>query len=226
MAEEEATPGTPAPRGGRQQRRRQPSDPGRRRDPVGTRKAILEAAGQEFAEHGFDGARVVRIASAAGVSHQLITYYFGGKQGLYEALTEQWMDSALPALQEGGSFSDAVRRYVQLAWEDPSWARMLMREDLGSQPPGEEERAAELLKSVHSLRDRQERGEVRGDLDVGVLGLVFFAATIAPKALPWIARELTLRDPSSQEFINDYADQLARIVAALAAGPATTGPAD
>ncbi|MER5181091.1 TetR family transcriptional regulator [Streptomyces sp. NPDC002896] len=55
--------------------RRRPRPASRRRG------AILEAAGEESAVHGFDGARVVRIASAAGVSPQLITYYFGSKQG-------------------------------------------------------------------------------------------------------------------------------------------------
>ncbi|MFF0222901.1 TetR/AcrR family transcriptional regulator [Streptomyces sp. NPDC004629] len=192
---------------------------------MGTRRAILEAASQEFATHGFEEARVRRIASAAGVGHQLITYYFGGKQGLYEALTEHWMAAAMPLVHEDTPFAEVVRQYVHLAWEDPSWSRMLMHEDLGSRPPAEDERAAELLKAVAKLRERQANGEVRGDIDVGFLGLVFFAATIAPKALPWIARELTQQDPTSQEFINDYAENMARIMSALGE-PSTTTDAE
>ncbi|MCX5326831.1 hypothetical protein [Streptomyces sp. NBC_00120] len=102
-----------------------------------------------------------------------------------------------------------------MADEDPGWANALTREDPAMAPPAEDERAVELLNTVEELRARQARGEIRPDIDVGALSLVFFAASIAPVVLPWIAREFTQQDPTSQEFVDDYADQLARIVAAL-----------
>ena len=215
MAAEETRSGKPAEPSGRQQRRRRPNDPDRQRDPVGTRRAILAAAATEFGTHGFDGARVVRIAEAAGVSHQLITYYFGGKRGLYEALSEQWLEESM-RVSRTQTFAEAIRRYAHWASEDPAWVHALTREDPGSRPPAEDDRAAEFFKHVQDLRERQARGEFRSDLDVGAVALVFFAASIAPVALPWIARELTQRDPASPEFIDDYAEQVARIIAALA----------
>jgi AcrR family transcriptional regulator len=48
---------------------------------------ILRAACAEFAEHGYAGARVARIASRAKVNKQLIFYYYGTKAGLYAAAT-------------------------------------------------------------------------------------------------------------------------------------------
>ncbi|MFH9551926.1 TetR/AcrR family transcriptional regulator [Streptomyces sp. NPDC017435] len=220
MTEDETTSGKSGTASGRQQRRRHPDDPGRQRDPVGTRRAILSAAATEFGTHGFDGARVVRIAEAAGVSHQLITYYFGGKGGLYEALSEQWLEESM-RVSHARTFADAVRRYVHWAHEDTRWVHTLTREEPGTRPPAEDERAAELFKHVEELRERQARGELRSDLDVGVVALVFFAASIAPAAIPWIARELGQQDPASPEFIDHYADQLGRIVSALAeAAPA------
>ncbi|MCX4641993.1 MULTISPECIES: TetR/AcrR family transcriptional regulator [unclassified Streptomyces] len=217
MTEEETAagePGEPTAGSGKRRQRRQPSDPGRQRDPVGTRRAILAAAGAEFGTHGFDGARVVRIAEAAGVSHQLITYYFGGKRGLYEALSERWLSTAMPVSHEL-PFAEAVRRYIRMAHEDPGWVHTLTREQPGMRPPAEDDRATELLKSVEDLRARQARGEIRDDIDVGVLSLVFFAASVAPVALPWIAREFTQQDPASQEFVDHYAEQVAQIIAAL-----------
>ncbi|QLH26726.1 TetR/AcrR family transcriptional regulator [Streptomyces sp. Rer75] len=226
---EETTSGKSAAPSGRQQRRRRPDDPGRRRDPVGTRRAILAAAGTEFGAHGFDGARVVRIAEAAGVSHQLITYYFGSKRGLYEALSDQWLETAMP-VGHTLPYAEAVRRYVYMACEDPGWVRTLTREEPGTPPPAEDERAVELLKSVQDLRARQARGEFRSDLDVGAVSLAFFAASIAPVALPWIAREFTQQDPASQEFVDHYSEQVARIISALAEAPvkdgAVNGPAE
>ncbi|WP_329363415.1 TetR/AcrR family transcriptional regulator [Streptomyces sp. NBC_01483] len=208
MAAEEMT-------SGKRQRRRSPKDPGRRRDPVRTRRAILTAAATEFGAHGFDGARVVQIAKAAGVSHQLITYYFGGKRGLYEALSEQWLETSMP-LTLSLPYAEAVQRYVHMAHEDPDWARTLAREEFGARPPAEDDRAAELFKTVEGLRARQARGEFRSDLDVGAVSLAFFAASIAPVVLPWIAREFTQQDPASQEFTEHYAEQVSRMISALA----------
>ncbi|MFJ1673120.1 hypothetical protein ACIOK4_43570 [Streptomyces bottropensis] len=69
-----------------------------------------------------------------------------------------------------------------------------------------------MFKHVEELREHQTRGEFRGDLDVGAVSLVFFAASIAPVAIPWIARELTGQDPTSPEFIDRYAEQVGRII--------------
>ena len=52
----------------------------------GSKSRILAAALGEFADRGFAGARTQRIAEAAGVNKQLLFYYFGSKQGLYEAV--------------------------------------------------------------------------------------------------------------------------------------------
>jgi AcrR family transcriptional regulator len=50
-----------------------------------TRGRILDAASQLFARHGYEGASVRQIASAAGVSLGMIRHYFGSKDGLYDA---------------------------------------------------------------------------------------------------------------------------------------------
>lgn len=50
-----------------------------------TRGRILDAASQLFAQHGYEGASVRQIASAAGVSLGMIRHYFGSKDGLYDA---------------------------------------------------------------------------------------------------------------------------------------------
>jgi TetR/AcrR family transcriptional regulator len=53
--------------------------------PTKSQQTVLAAARAEFAEHGFAGARVHRIAARAGLNKQLIYYYFGSKAGLYDA---------------------------------------------------------------------------------------------------------------------------------------------
>ena len=53
-----------------------------------TRAAILAAATTEFATHGLGGARVDRIAVAAGTNKRMLYYYYGDKEGLYLAVLE------------------------------------------------------------------------------------------------------------------------------------------
>ncbi len=55
-----------------------------------TKKTLLEAAQQVFATSGFAGARVDTIASVSGFNKSLIFQYFGDKEGLYQAVVEQF----------------------------------------------------------------------------------------------------------------------------------------
>ncbi len=51
---------------------------------IETRERILSAAKREFADRGFDGARMGAIAKNAKVNQALIHYYFKSKEKLYE----------------------------------------------------------------------------------------------------------------------------------------------
>lgn len=53
--------------------------------------ALIAVATQLFAAKGFNGVSVRELAAAAGVNLSMISYYFGGKEGLYAAvLIEQF----------------------------------------------------------------------------------------------------------------------------------------
>src|SRR3546814_6908183 len=55
--------------------------PKRRRDKAATKQALLAAAGEVFAERGYDAATTREVAQQAGVNEKLIQRYFGGKEG-------------------------------------------------------------------------------------------------------------------------------------------------
>ena len=59
-----------------------------KRDPARTRARLLEAAVEEFASHGYSGARTERIARHAGSNIRMLYHYFGGKDALYVAVLE------------------------------------------------------------------------------------------------------------------------------------------
>lgn len=65
-----------------------PMTRGRRKkgDGPDLRKAILDAAEQLFAAHGFYGVTTRQVAAEAGVDTALIHYYFGAKRDLFDAV--------------------------------------------------------------------------------------------------------------------------------------------
>ncbi|HEY7012196.1 MAG TPA: TetR family transcriptional regulator [Streptosporangiaceae bacterium] len=55
-----------------------------------TRKRLLRAAADAFAERGYDGTRVADIAAAAGVSNGALYAHFGSKAGLLVAALREY----------------------------------------------------------------------------------------------------------------------------------------
>jgi AcrR family transcriptional regulator len=63
-----------------------PPAPAARSDGDATRNAILDIAGQVFAERGFADATSKEICTRAGVNMASVNYHFGSRGGLYEAV--------------------------------------------------------------------------------------------------------------------------------------------
>jgi AcrR family transcriptional regulator len=74
-----------------------------------TRTALLDAALQEFAAHGFEGASTRAIATAAGTHQPQINYHFDSKEELWKAAVDHLF----------GRLDDAVREHLGAA--DPGW---------------------------------------------------------------------------------------------------------
>jgi AcrR family transcriptional regulator len=67
-------------------RAKQPRVPRRRRDPETAQREILDAAERELERHPPDAIGLKEIARAAGVSHALVSHYFGTYAELIEAV--------------------------------------------------------------------------------------------------------------------------------------------
>lgn len=67
---------------------------GRRPGGSDTRAQLLAAAQAEFAERGYDGATVRRIAERAGVDAAMVNHWFGGKDSLFTAALDIPVDPA------------------------------------------------------------------------------------------------------------------------------------
>jgi AcrR family transcriptional regulator len=118
-------------------KRQQPRAP-RQRDAEQTRAEILQIAADEFAEHGFAGARGDRIAAQMRTTKRMIYYYFGSKEDLYVAVLER----AYAAIRQAEQEIDvdhldpiaAIRRLAELTFDhheaNPSFLRLVSIENV------------------------------------------------------------------------------------------------
>ena len=74
----------------------------RRKDGSATRRRLVEAAGEVFAERGFRDATVGEICQRAGANQAAISYHFGGKDELYAAAWKAAFDHALDVYPADG----------------------------------------------------------------------------------------------------------------------------
>ncbi|MBP0483929.1 TetR family transcriptional regulator C-terminal domain-containing protein [Sagittula salina] len=105
------------------------------------RAAILEAGLTVFAEAGFRGATLDRIASEAGLSKPNLLYYFPSKEAIYEALLQElletWLDplKALnPSGDPVGELLSYVMRKLEMARDFPRESRLFANEILAGAP--------------------------------------------------------------------------------------------
>ncbi|MFE3451457.1 TetR/AcrR family transcriptional regulator [Nonomuraea sp. NPDC059194] len=193
--------------------RREPEE--KQRDAERTKQRIVEAAVEEFAAKGFAGARVSAIADRAGVNKQLISYYFGGKEGLYLDVVSQWRRAESGFTEAPMSLGQLLAGYVVANTEHRSLGKLLVWEGLTEGPPSAEF-AEEMRANVEALRERQAMGELPAWLDPGAMMVAMFAMAAAGVAFPQVVRAACGMDAGSAEFAAFYADQLERLMDALA----------
>ena len=66
---------------------------------IDSKQALLLSAKKVFAEKGFEGATVKDLADDAGVNVSLVSYHFGGKDGLYRACVMQFAEARVDAIE-------------------------------------------------------------------------------------------------------------------------------
>lgn len=204
---------------GTRQPRRSPGPGERQRDPERTRARILAAAKVEFGSKGFASARISDIAERAGVNKQLISYYFGGKEGLFAELAGQWEQKSSMLTGEDQPLDAVVTGFAMSAVHDPDWARLMVWSNLSAarDDPTVAQQGEFLRTQVAAVRRRQEAGELPAELDPACVMLALFSAASATVTLPRIAEAVRDDGVSDEEFARKYADQLGKLVRHLMA---------
>ena len=107
------------------------------KDPAQTRATILSAAIEEFASHGFQGARIDAIARRTKTTSAMIYYYFESKEKLYLAVLEtvyrDIRDSEKALDLEHSSPLESMRRLVTFSLDyyqkHPNFVKIVVAEN-------------------------------------------------------------------------------------------------
>lgn len=112
---------------------------------INRRDEILQAAEQCFAHHGYTGATLNIIADIIGIRRPSLLHHFKNKVTLYEHVLERMFDRQFESLNviDEQHFSDTdsklaalVDNFVQYAFENPNYLRILMHNLAGATDPG------------------------------------------------------------------------------------------
>jgi len=193
--------------------RRAPAPDERQRDAERSRRLLLDAALHEFAAHGYAGTKVADIAARAGVNKQLISYYFGGKEGLYRALHERWQQREAEFAGPDKTLEEAVLGYLTAGLADPCPARLIAWSGLAN------DGSPDILADEDDeprARHWKERGELADDVDTAAVLLAIRGMVMAPVVLPHLVRRLFGVEPDDPEFRWRYGELLAGIIRRLA----------
>ena len=184
---------------------------------------IVESAQREFATEGFEGARMDKIARAAGVNKQLLFYYYQSKAGLFRAVLGRAaaeLEHSLAGLTTtGGRPLDRLERSLDLLYtffaSNPELVALLTRSGRVDIAPF----APVVKRLVVLLAEGQGLGQVRDDVDphltaaqalvlmVGFLNLESMVSASAPS--------LAMDEPALRQRWREGATRL--LVAGVAA---------
>jgi AcrR family transcriptional regulator len=169
-----------------------------------TKSRILAAAFAEFTAKGIAGARVDAIAARAGANKQMLYYYFGSKEELFREILRRRLVMSAEQLR-AVEWADPDHLDVFYEHQAAEHVRLLMWEALEYEEgtPLEEE---ELRRGLHhdwlaAIRQQQETGHVRGDLDPSHVLLTQLALVLFPLAFPQLTRLATGLSPTDPDFI-------------------------
>jgi AcrR family transcriptional regulator len=157
----------------------------RKRDPEGTREAILEAAREVLAQDGKEGLSVAQVAQRAGVNRGTAYQHFQTREQLIEA-TATWVSEKLYEAVFGGQpvapdqpvediNVEAVNgQLAEFAMENPALGRVWLLEVLSSRRPANDP----FWRQYESNFERFAATELaQSNIDAEVLSVLILAGT-------------------------------------------------
>jgi TetR/AcrR family transcriptional regulator len=151
---------------------------------------ILRAAKPLFAQQGYRGVSIDRIAAAAGLSKQNLLYYFPRKELLYRAVLggvlDVWLSYMDALSQREHDPEAALREYIsgklRFSFEQPEDSRIYANEVIAGAPHFADEIERRVIPALQADAEQFARWAAKGwcrPVDARHLMVVLWAATQA-----------------------------------------------
>ncbi|HEV7536514.1 MAG TPA: TetR/AcrR family transcriptional regulator [Acidimicrobiia bacterium] len=179
-----------------------------------TRARLLDAAATVFSDKGYAGARLADIAERAGMHTPGVYYYFPSKEDLVEevlrvgvARSRGYVQERVAALPDGTPALDrlraAIEGHVLTVLEIGDYTSANIRifgqvpDDVRARHLADQRAYGNVWRAL--LEDARAAGEIRGDLDLGVIRMLILGALNwtaewyrpGPRTATEVAREAT-----------------------------------
>jgi AcrR family transcriptional regulator len=160
-----------------------------------TREKLMQAATKLFADQGFEGTSVKELAQLAGVNVSLVSYHFGGKEGLLRTCLERFgkkgLGIAKRVLKEPTSaeeFKLRLKMFIEEIYEthtiEPDICRILHREMDMKKSIAEDvfnNTFHKVFEAMAAFLDAAKKnGLLRKDLETPIATMLIMGATIHP----------------------------------------------
>lgn len=194
-------------------------------DNLDSRAALLQASGPIFAEKGLEGATVKEIAEAASVNVALISYHFGGKEGLFRAVIDSMgrerLDAAERALQPAKSLEEFrlrlrmfMEEFMLAHLRNPHQMKIIHRDFDGGHPIAVDAFRGVILQMFMRVKSFLEAGKnsgfLRHDLDADSCAAMMFGGMTNCVRMNRVRKEVigvSLDDP---DYLAKFVDQLVK----------------
>jgi TetR/AcrR family transcriptional repressor of nem operon len=178
----------------------------------GRRLALVRAAFDSIAEHGFEGLRLRAVAVAAGIDHSTLHHYFPTKEHLVADVVEYATRQFWPTMPDEGGGRERLRAHLaglgRMMRDRPDLFAVLAELDLraGRDP------------AIRSIMVHIEEGWR------AVLAEVLHAADLPGTTDPAVVIDLIIAAVKGGRLAPDQADRALRHLADLLTGHAGTDP--
>ncbi|MFB4210636.1 forespore capture DNA-binding protein RefZ [Shouchella sp. JSM 1781072] len=181
-----------------------------------TKESIKHAATRLFYTHGYHGTSVRDIAKEASVNSALISYYFGGKQPLFETLMIEFFEGYIQSIEEAMyqanvdvdavlpklfkhvfTYQQSRHLLARMAHREMTMDSTLVREVMSTYLRKEQ---FLLEQIIHVYLDRKQLKRIPVDLTV----LHLRNMLTLPFSSPQYLRELFLLAPDDHLFMKRY----------------------
>lgn len=183
---------------------------------------LIEAAIPLFPQKGYAGVSIREIADAAGVNSAAISYYFGGKEGLYGAVLQtlySQIDTVLEKKKsdtsDAASFAhDFAMKAVAMHQQNPYLVKYLYMEMINPTRFCDTVIKEQLVKVFRFLYDgiqeAIDKGEFRSDLDVGfatlslssIINMYFIVGPMRRRVMQRDDEEIAYVEQAVELFLN------------------------